>query len=75
MFRRDDPLSHYREFVLPFLDELGIESLGPELEKAAVELAACVEELSQTTDEWRRENLIDNYWLWWARFQSWLCEG
>jgi hypothetical protein len=75
MFRRDDPLSHYQNVVVPFLSEFGAEALGPELTRAAAELSACVEALERTSDEWKRESLIDNYWVWWARLQAWLCEG
>jgi hypothetical protein len=75
MFRRDDPLSHYKDIVLPFLEEFGIEALRPELSMAAAELQTCVDELQKARDEWVREQLIDNYWLSWARLQSWLCEG
>jgi hypothetical protein len=75
MFRRDDPLSHYQGFVLPFIVEFGAEALGPELTEATAGLESCIEALKRTSDECLRENLIDGYWLWWARFQALLCEG
>ncbi|MEW6730347.1 MAG: hypothetical protein AB1489_03310 [Acidobacteriota bacterium] len=75
MFQRNDPESHYKIFVLPFLEEFGTDTLAPELALAATKLAACIEALSYTRDEWVREGIIDDYWLWWARFQAWTCEG